>query len=76
MKKIFSFLAVLTMLVSVLSGLSYAESRIEIKVNDQLVQTDAEAFIENNRTLVPIRFVAEKLGAKVDWNGDLRPKQG
>ena len=26
--------------------------------------------VENGRTLIPIRFVSEKLGAKVDWNGD------
>lgn len=25
-------------------------------------------FIENGRTLVPVRFISEKFGAKVDWN--------
>jgi hypothetical protein len=29
-------------------------------------------FIENGRTLVPIRFVAETLSAGVDWNSDTR----
>ena len=29
---------------------------------------DAQAFVdENNRTLVPVRFIAEKMGAKVGW---------
>lgn len=33
---------------------------------------DVEPFLdENNRTLVPIRFVAEALGATVVWGGDL-----
>jgi hypothetical protein len=33
---------------------------------------DVEPFLdENNRTLVPIRFVAEALGANVVWGGDL-----
>ncbi len=27
-------------------------------------------FIQNDRTMVPIRFISENLGAKVDWNGD------
>ena len=28
--------------------------------------------ISNDRTLVPIRFIAESLGLNVDWNGDTR----
>lgn len=30
----------------------------------------AEPVIQNNRTLVPIRFIAEQLGAEVDWHND------
>ena len=30
------------------------------------------AYIKNNRTYVPLRFVAEKLGAKVDWDNATR----
>lgn len=33
---------------------------------------DAPAQILNDRTLVPIRFVSEALGATVQWNGPLR----
>lgn len=29
---------------------------------------DAAPIIENNRTLVPVRFVAEALGCKINWN--------
>jgi hypothetical protein len=29
---------------------------------------DAKPYIQNNRTLVPVRFVAEHLGATVDWD--------
>ncbi len=32
---------------------------------------DSPAFIENERTYTPVRFIAEKLGATVDWNPDL-----
>lgn len=34
------------------------------------VELDSPSFIENGRTYLPVRFVSENLGAKVDWNGD------
>ena len=40
------------------------------KVNNETVVLDYPAFIENDRTYTPIRFVAEKLGGSVDWNSD------
>ncbi|MCM3760968.1 stalk domain-containing protein [Alkalihalobacillus oceani] len=36
-------------------------------INGQLVSLDVPATIENGRTLVPLRFISEALGAKVDW---------
>lgn len=33
---------------------------------------DTEAVIEQGRTYVPVRYVAEALGAKVDWNANTR----
>ena len=39
-------------------------------VNDETVMLDYPAFIENDRTYTPIRFVAEKLNCFVDWDGD------
>ncbi|WP_246942786.1 stalk domain-containing protein [Bacillus pinisoli] len=33
---------------------------------------DVEPIIMNNRTLIPVRFVSEALGARVDYNGDLK----
>ncbi|NLC06560.1 MAG: hypothetical protein GX755_01105 [Syntrophomonadaceae bacterium] len=38
-------------------------------VNNQLVKLDVPAQIINGRTLVPLRFVGESLGAEVDWDG-------
>ena len=38
------------------------------KVNGKLTKLDSAAFIENNRTYTPVRFIAENLGADVDWN--------
>ena len=39
------------------------------KVNGLTVTLDAPAFIENSRTYLPVRFVAENLGASVAWDG-------
>ncbi len=38
-------------------------------VNGQSVTLDSPAFIENSRTYMPVRFVAETLGATVGWDG-------
>ena len=37
-------------------------------VNGKQVTLDSPAFIESDRTFTPIRFIAENLGAKVDWS--------
>ncbi|WP_170289672.1 copper amine oxidase N-terminal domain-containing protein [Cytobacillus depressus] len=39
-----------------------------VNVNGKLITLDVEPRILNNRTLVPLRFVSESLGADVDWN--------
>ncbi|MCH5188240.1 MAG: hypothetical protein J1F63_07525, partial [Oscillospiraceae bacterium] len=47
-----------------------AELRVDsaaAKVNGLLRTLDAAPYIENGRTLVPLRFIAEALGAKVDY---------
>lgn len=36
--------------------------------NQQKIDLDVPAIIVHNKTLVPVRFVAEALGAKVDWD--------
>ena len=38
------------------------------KINDEETELDSEAFIENDRTYTPVRFIAESLGASVEWN--------
>jgi len=39
-------------------------------VDGQTQTLDAPAFITGSRTLVPLRFVAQALGASVDWNNN------
>lgn len=45
--------------------------RKEANVNDRPVQLDAAPYVDaNGRTLVPVRFVTEQMGAEVSWDGD------
>lgn len=37
-------------------------------VNGEEIKLDSPAFIENDRTYTSVRFIAENLGASVDWN--------
>ncbi len=37
-------------------------------VNGNTVELDSPAFIENDRTFLPLRFVSENLGADVEWD--------
>jgi hypothetical protein len=47
----------------------YSESKdIRLLINSQWVEADVAPFLENNRTLVPVRGVMEKLGASVEWD--------
>ncbi len=39
-------------------------------VNGNAVKLDSPAFIENDRTYLPLRFISENLGAKVEWIED------
>lgn len=36
------------------------------------VKLDSPAFIENNRTYTPIRFISENLGADVEWDDEAK----
>lgn len=50
-----------------------AEDNVKVVVDgEQVVFEDQGPVIIDERTLVPIRAVMEKLGKKVDWNGELQ----
>lgn len=48
-----------------------ANNNVMLK-NDEEITLDAPAQIVNDRTMIPLRAVAEALDAKVDWVGELR----
>lgn len=43
---------------------------LQAKLNDQEIRLDTAAIIKQNRTYVPLRFVAESMGAGVIWEAD------
>ncbi|HOV28437.1 MAG TPA: copper amine oxidase N-terminal domain-containing protein [Pseudobacteroides sp.] len=74
MKKI--IIAIISAIILVIGIASFASTKdITVKVDGKTIDfPDARPFIDtqSNRTMIPVRFVAENLGCKVDWNGDLR----
>ncbi|MCQ6561574.1 copper amine oxidase N-terminal domain-containing protein [Paenibacillus mendelii] len=51
-----------------------AASQVQVVVDGQMVAfPDEPPYVDHksNRTMVPARFVSEKLGAKLNWNGKL-----
>jgi len=70
MKKIIA--TILAASVMTASAAVLAEEPIKILVNDVQISFDAEPFIENDRTLVPMRAIFEALGAQVAWDGEDR----
>ena len=72
MKKFNRILMMTMILILCFSITAFAEDQVKIYVNNENVSLDVEPFIENGRTLIPLRGVFEKLGAKVDWNKSLQ----
>lgn len=48
------------------------DKAIRIIVNGKEIEPETPAFIENERTMVPLRFISEALGLKVGWDNDTR----
>ncbi len=55
---------------------SEAASDITIIIDGQVLETDVAPFIEDGRTLVPMRAIFEGLGADVTWNESARRVTG
>lgn len=50
--------------------LSSSDNKIRIMLNLITIKTDVDPYVKAGRTMVPVRFVAENLGARVEWNAD------
>lgn len=69
MKKILKRLSLVFILsVFILNTVSANENKdIKLIVNGFKIDTEEKPFIENGRTLVPVRVISENLGYKVNW---------
>lgn len=73
-KRILFTLLSATMLLTAATGVSATSANTEdggitVTVNGQMVAfPDQKPILRNDRTLVPIRFIAESLGYEVDWD--------
>ncbi|MBE7031241.1 MAG: hypothetical protein E7409_07435 [Ruminococcaceae bacterium] len=53
-----------------LSQAVFAKEYVRVKVGGELLETGLKAFVENGRTMLPLRALFEKIGAKVGWDGE------
>ncbi len=70
--KLTKFALLFVVSILALTTLTFAAKVPTIEYNGKVVKTDVNPFIEDNRTFVPIRFVAETLGKNVDWDNENR----
>jgi len=70
MKKFISVILTFLLILPILSQIPVsASSNIDVILNGQLITfPDAQPKIINNRTLVPVRSIAEALGGNVEWD--------
>jgi len=50
-------------------GYEYEKSLSQVFYNDELIDFDVAPIMENDRTLIPLRGLFEKMGAVVEWDG-------
>ncbi|TYQ15700.1 UNVERIFIED_CONTAM: copper amine oxidase-like protein [Acetivibrio alkalicellulosi] len=67
MRKISVLLVITMVFVSVFT--SFASNEVKVTVDGKLIDFDVKPYIDTNgRTMIPVRFVSEKLGCEVDWD--------
>lgn len=75
-KKLFNWKTIVMMLMVVMlvnvAPNVYAQSPIKLIIDGKTIAADPEAFIKNDRTLVPLRVIAEELNADVQWDNENR----
>lgn len=69
MKKIISIIITLCVAFSCTSVFA---REVTVNLNGQKMEFDVNPFIEDGRTLVPMRAIFEAIGASVTWDGETR----
>ena len=67
MKKIISIFVVLALMCTVTVSFAAEDSAIKVLVDGEFIEFDVNPMAENGRTLVPMRYIFEALGAEVQW---------
>jgi len=75
--RVITLVLVITIICPYIMSFASAEEAVtapQVRANGQLVEfPDAKPFIDaNNRTLIPVRFATEAIGADVSWNQTTR----
>ncbi|MDD4802841.1 MAG: copper amine oxidase N-terminal domain-containing protein [Syntrophomonas sp.] len=68
MKKRWLLVISVLVLICALAAAAWASQPIKIVVNGQELKTDVEPQVIGNRTMAPVRWIAEALGAEVEWD--------
>ena len=74
MKKIFSMLLCFVLTASAFTSVKADNNNVTVIFDDkEITFPDAQPFIDSrSRTLVPIRFVSEAMGAQVEWDNETK----
>jgi len=70
MKKFICFMLCAILALSMICTVSADADEITVLVNGEKVEFDVNPILENDRTLVPMRAIFEKLGAFVGWDDE------
>lgn len=68
MKKRWLTIITVAALICVFAATAWASEPIKLVVNGQEIKTDVSPQIIGDRTMVPVRWIAEALGAEVQWD--------
>ncbi|PKM82844.1 MAG: hypothetical protein CVU89_01520 [Firmicutes bacterium HGW-Firmicutes-14] len=68
-KKCTSLLIALTLLIVTVYPVYGQDNSIQVQLNGENIPFDVAPQMVNNRVMVPVRTIFEKLGANVDWDG-------
>ncbi len=71
-KTVLTSLLAIALLIVFVPFRAEASDDLRLWVDGRFVEADSDPYIEDSRTLVPIRFIAEALGYKVDWENATR----
>lgn len=72
-----SLILVVTLVMTLFLPIGYAkDNSIKVMLNGEYIDFDVKPQMINDRTMVPFRAIFEAMGAKVEWNNELRQATG